>query len=166
MVEEHQRPVPCPPAGIRVLVATRSRPLRKALMRTMSNSKRLHALEVEPAATGELKLPSASEAGILLLGSSGLLRQDLQTICRVRVSSPRVRILLLASSNDEAAFLQCVRSGIAGYLLQDASGEEVLKAIQAIAAGVAVCPASLFGALLRNLASGALPFTQVERAPR
>lgn len=123
----------------------------------MSSSAYLDVLEVELAVTGELKLPSAAEAGILLLGSSGLLRQDLQTIYRVRVSSPSVRILLLASCNDEAAFLQCVRSGIAGYLLQDASGEEVLKAIQAIAAGAAVCPASFWGALLRNLASGIWP---------
>jgi len=46
-----------------------------------------------------------------------------------------------------------VRAGISGYLLRDASSEEVPEAVRAVQAGEAVCPGTLCSALFRYFES-------------
>ena len=52
-------------------------------------------------------------------------------------------------ARNTAEFFQCVRAGINGYLLRDASADEVLAGLQAVHAGEAVCPGSLCAMLFR-----------------
>jgi DNA-binding NarL/FixJ family response regulator len=68
-------------------------------------------------------------------------------------------------AKDEREFLQCVRAGISGYLLRDASAGEVLQGVQAVHAGEAVCPGALCAALFRYFESDAasLPCTSSRR---
>jgi DNA-binding NarL/FixJ family response regulator len=79
----------------------------------------------------------------------------LLTIQRVRAAAPKIRILLLGMAKSEGEFLQCVRAGISGYLLHDASSEEVLEGVRAVHAGEAVCPGKLCAALFRYFESEA-----------
>jgi DNA-binding NarL/FixJ family response regulator len=58
-------------------------------------------------------------------------------------------------AQDEREFLQCVRAGISGYLLRDASSGEVLEGVQAVYAGEAVCPGALCAVLFRYFESDA-----------
>jgi DNA-binding NarL/FixJ family response regulator len=44
-----------------------------------------------------------------------------------------------------------VRAGVSGYLLRDASSEEVLRGIRAVHAGEAACPGALCSVLFRYL---------------
>jgi DNA-binding NarL/FixJ family response regulator len=77
----------------------------------------------------------------------------LSAIQQVRAAAPAVRILLIGMAKDEREFLQCVRAGISGYLLRDASAGEVLQGVQAVHAGEAVCPGALCAALFRYFES-------------
>jgi two-component system NarL family response regulator len=54
--------------------------------------------------------------------------------------------------SDEEQFLSAVRSGVTGYLLQDASASDVLAAVRAVFRGEAVCPPQLCFALFRFVA--------------
>lgn len=90
-----------------------------------------------------------TNADVLLLASRGIFREDLLMIQRVRAAAPEMRILLLGKVKDEREFLQCVRAGISGYLLHDASSSEVLEGVRAVCAGEAVCPGALCTALFR-----------------
>jgi DNA-binding NarL/FixJ family response regulator len=102
---------------------------------------------------------------ILLLSSRGSLEEDLSAIQEVRTAAPAVRILLIGMAKDEREFLQCVRAGISGYLLRDASASEVLQGVRAVAAGEAVCPGALCAVLFRYFESDAtgLPCTSSKR---
>src|SRR5260370_21876545 len=71
-------------------------------------------------------------------------------IQQVRSAAPGLRILLLGMVKDEGEFLQCVRAGISGYLLHDASSGEVLEGVGAVHAGEAVCRRKLCTALFRD----------------
>jgi two-component system response regulator NreC len=68
-------------------------------------------------------------------------------------------------ANDYGEFLQCVRAGIRGYLLRDASVDELLDAIRAMQAGKAVCPGELCVVLFRYFEGDAseLPCAAVQR---
>jgi DNA-binding NarL/FixJ family response regulator len=63
-----------------------------------------------------------------------------------------LRALLIGMEADEEQFLAAVRFGVTGYLLQDASGSDVVAAVRAVFRGEAVCPARLSFALFRIVA--------------
>jgi DNA-binding NarL/FixJ family response regulator len=50
------------------------------------------------------------------------------------------RIILFGMDDDAELFLQAVRSGISGYLLAEASADDIIAAVRKVATGEAVCP--------------------------
>ena len=138
-----------PAEKIPVWIAAENRLLTEALTRMLAKRTNLDARTIALSDTHELQHLRETENAVLLLSTTGNLVDDLQVIQRVRSKAPQLRILLLGMSGNEQEFLQCVRAGVSGYLLQDAAGHEVLHAIEAVAAGEAVCRGTLCGALFR-----------------
>src|SRR5690242_8883115 len=66
---------------------------------------------------------------------------------------PKFKIIVIGMQNDEEQFLDAVRSGVSGYLLQDASASDVVNAVRAVGRGEAVCPPHLCSALFRVVAT-------------
>jgi two-component system response regulator DegU len=62
------------------------------------------------------------------------------------------KIILVGMESGEEQFIAAVRSGVAGYLLQDASASDVLAAVRAVFRGEAVCPRQLCSVLFRLVA--------------
>jgi DNA-binding NarL/FixJ family response regulator len=63
-----------------------------------------------------------------------------------------VGLVLIGMEEDEEQFLTAVRSGVSGYLLNDASANDVVAAVRAVARGEAVCPPRLCLTLFRCVA--------------
>jgi DNA-binding NarL/FixJ family response regulator len=61
------------------------------------------------------------------------------------------RVLVLSLSDDDAAMLEALLAGAAGYLLKEATLEQIVTAVQAAAAGDAVIPPRVAPELLRRL---------------
>ena len=79
-------------------------------------------------------------------------------IARIRAARPEVAVLVLTGSQDEEDLVESLRSGATGYLLKDASVEEVADAIRAVARGHGVISPTMttkllerFGELLRRV---------------
>src|SRR5271157_6036128 len=53
------------------------------------------------------------------------------------------KAVLFGMEDDAEIFLQAVRSGVSGYLLGEASAEEMIAAVRRVAAGEGVCPPRL-----------------------
>lgn len=140
---------------IRVFVAAENRLLREALARVLCKGGCMEVSATDSAAQFHIDALLESNPDILLLASRGSLEEDLTAIQEVRAAAPAVRILLIGMAKDEREFLQCVRAGISGYLLRDASATEVLQGVQAVSAGEAVCPGTLCAALFRYFESDA-----------
>lgn len=147
---------PAPP--IRVFVAAENRLLREALARVLTKRGTIEAIATDSAAPFHTDALLDARPDILLLTSRGSLIEDLAAIQEVRAAAPEVRILLIGMAKDEREFLQCVRAGISGYLLRDASADEVLDGVRAVYAGQAVCPGALCAALFRYFQSDAESF--------
>jgi two-component system, NarL family, response regulator LiaR len=154
-----------PAARPRVFVAADNRLLRETMahMLTKKGSVEVIGMESPPPLSAEC----VAEAGtdVLVLTSRGALIDDLLMVEQVRAAAPGVRILLLGMAKSEAEFLRCVRAGIRGYLLHDASADEVLEGVRAVHAGEAVCPGMLCTALFRYFESEAasLPCASARR---
>ena len=142
-----------PAEKIRVFVAAENRLLREALARVLTKGGCIEVIATDSAAPFHTDALLEARPDILLLTSRGSLQEDLSAIQQVRAAAPAVRILLIGMAKDEREFLQCVRAGISGYLLRDASAGEVLQGVQAVYAGEAVCPGALCAALFRYFES-------------
>jgi DNA-binding NarL/FixJ family response regulator len=154
-----------PETKLNVFVAADNRLLREALAHMLMKKGEVVVTGFDATAPWQSENVARTKADVVLLTSRGALNDDLLMIQRVRVAAPGVRILLLGTARSESEFLQCVRAGIHGYLLHDASSDEVLDGVRAVHAGQAVCPAALCTALFRyfeNQAAALLPVS----APR
>jgi DNA-binding NarL/FixJ family response regulator len=57
---------------------------------------------------------------------------------RIVAADPDARVLVLTVLEDEATLLQALQAGASGYLLKDASPDELVRALRAVASGDAV----------------------------
>jgi len=144
-----------PAQPVRVFVAAENRLLREALARVLTRRASFEVIHTDSAAPFHTDALLEARPDILLLSSRGSLVEDLTAIQEVRAAAPDVRILLIGMAKDEREFLQCVCAGINGYLLRDASADEVLEGVQAVHAGEAVCPGALCAVLFRYFQSDA-----------
>lgn len=154
-----------PGEKIRVFVAAENRLLREALSRVLIKNAGIEVIANDPCVPFHTDALLDTCPDILLLTSRGSLPEDLSAIQQIRATAPSVRILLIGMANDEREFLQCVRAGISGYLLRDASAGEVLQGVQAVHAGEAVCPGAMCAVLFRYFETDAtsLPCTSRKR---
>ena len=79
-------------------------------------------------------------------------------IARIRAARPETAVLVLTGSQDDEDLVESLRSGATGYLLKDASVDEVADAIRSVARGQGVISPTMtakllerFGALLRRV---------------
>jgi len=138
-----------------VFVAADNRMLREALAHMLAKKGDIEVTGTEPPVPLRAESVTEANADVLLLLSRGVLSDDLLMVQQVRAAAPGMRILLLGIAKNEAEFLRCVRAGISGYLLHDASADEVLEGVRAVHAGEAVCPGTLCRALFRYFESEA-----------
>jgi DNA-binding NarL/FixJ family response regulator len=144
-----------PSARPRVFVAAENQLLREALAHMLTKKGDIEVTGMEPAVPLRAESVAETNADVLLLMSRGAVNDDLLMVQQVHAAAPGMRILLLGMAENEAEFLRCVRAGISGYLLHDASADEVLEGVQAVHAGEAVCPRTLCTALFRYFESEA-----------
>jgi DNA-binding NarL/FixJ family response regulator len=142
----------------RVFVAAENRLLREALSRMLAKVGDLEVIGMETPGPFRTEDLLKEKAEILLLTSRGSVNEDLTAIRKVRASAPKVQILLIGVTGEEAEFLQCVRAGVSGYLPKNASAEDVVEGVRAVQAGEAVCPGTLCALLFHYFEREATAF--------
>lgn len=97
---------------------------------------------------------------VLAVDASVFARTGLSLLSSIRAAAPAIRILSLSMENDPDMFLRCVHAGISGYLLKEASANEVASAVRTVAEDGAVCPPRLCAALFKEIASSKFQTSQ------
>jgi DNA-binding NarL/FixJ family response regulator len=113
-----------------------------------------HALEVVgEAATGEQALSVVVELApdvvVMDLSLPGLAGTD--AIRRLSSAAPQTRVLVLTISGDESDVTEAILAGACGYLLKDASIEEIVTGIRAASAGESLISHKIAGRLLDRI---------------
>ena len=142
----------------RVFVAAENRLLRESLSLVLVKSGAIQLVGryiAEPLHTQDLL---KEETDILVLVSHGNGNEDITAVRMVRTAAPKVQILLIGLTGEDAEFLQCVRAGIHGYLPGDASAKDVVKGVLALQEGEAICPGRLCATLFRYFEREATSF--------
>ena len=135
-----------------IFLLAENRLLREALIRILSTKGNIRVVGAAPYSPATQEKITAARPGIVLLDSIGLVFSEAKLVCALRAAIPDVRVVMVDMEPDQGTFLRAVCAGVVGYVLKDASAMEVVSAINAVAAGEAVCPPSLSMAMFQCVA--------------
>jgi DNA-binding NarL/FixJ family response regulator len=139
-----------PPAAVFLLAENRL--LREALLRILSKKDDIHVVGAGAYGPDTIEQIVATGAAVVVLDSVTPVLAEHGVVRELQLLNPDIRVVMVGMEAEEAVFLRVVQAGAIGYILKDASAAEVARTIRAVAAGEAVCPASLSAALFQWVA--------------
>jgi DNA-binding NarL/FixJ family response regulator len=133
--------------GIYLVAANQS--LREALARVLSAEQGFNFIGACAPDADTENVVIASGANVVLLDDFGAARADLKLRTKLISAAPSLKVILVGMPETERAFLDSVRAGAIGYVLQDAPPEVVISSVRAVLNGEAACPARMIVSLYR-----------------
>ncbi len=104
-------------------------------------------------------LAAASSPDIVLMDVRMPKLSGIEAITAVRDAAPDARLVMLTVSDEEADLYEAIKGGASGYLLKDASTDEVAQAVRVVADGQSLISPSMAMKLLDE-------FKQMSRTDR
>lgn len=147
---------------IRVLIVHASRLFREALAFVLA---RQHDISVAASAgrigevIGQLEMlrPDVFLIDLRTPGMAGL-----DDIPEIRGRTPNAKVLVTGITQPDSDSLACIEAGAQGYLPEDASLQDLVEHIRAVASGEAICSRKVAALLFSRVANAA---RDVERRP-
>jgi DNA-binding NarL/FixJ family response regulator len=140
-----------PALSVRTFLTIENRLLREALIRLFRKRPDIIVVGQSSPADGT-PLGILEAQGDILLGDSFLAARLPAGFAAKSETSAGFKMILVGMDPDEEQFMAAVRSGVMGYLLQDASASDVVAAVRAVFRGEAVCPPQFCSTLFRFVA--------------
>ena len=137
---------------VAVFLLAENRLLREALSRILD--KKSDIVVTGSCAFSALVLEQvvAAQPDVLILDSMTGTAEYSAFVHELRRQIPHTKLVMIGMEDDEHTFLRCVREGVQGYVLKEASALEVVSTVRAAANGEATCPPHLCAALFRYVA--------------
>ena len=139
-----------PSSSIRTFLLIENRLMREALVRLFCKRSDLLVVGQSGHVEGTVSRVLDSQCDVLVLDSLQL--EWLPASTAPQSGDHAFRAVAIGMDSDEKQFLAAARSGVTGYLLQDASASDVVAAVRAVFRGEAVCPPQLCFTLFRCVA--------------
>ena len=150
---------PAPRPAIRVLVVDDQELFRRGLTMLLSVEADITIVgEASDGATAAA-LAAATAPDIVLMDVRMPKLSGIEAITAVRDAAPGARIVMLTVSDEEADLYEAIKGGASGYLLKDASTDEVAQAVRVVADGQSLISPSMAMKLLDE-------FKQMSRTDR
>jgi DNA-binding NarL/FixJ family response regulator len=134
---------------VSVYLVAGNRLLREALARILNKTGSFDVRGVSAFVPDVSACIADLDTNVLILDALSVELSDYAFLHDIATRAPGVKIVLIDMDGDSETFLKCVRAGVVGYLLQDASAADVISGVQAVARGEAVCPPQLCMHLFR-----------------
>ncbi|MGH7528269.1 MAG: LuxR C-terminal-related transcriptional regulator [Gemmatimonadales bacterium] len=135
----------------RVLIATDIRLYREGLALILVRDPDLVVAGWATNAADALIRIRETDAQVVLLD---MAMPESQSLARgITGSMPDVRVVALAIPDSERAVLDCAEAGVTGYVLREASADDLISALRSAGSGELRCPPSVAAILRRRLAA-------------
>lgn len=145
---------------IRVLLADDHALVREGTRRLLETED--DVVVVAEAASGEEAIEAARrfhpDIAIVDIAMPGI--GGINATRAIKEEHPETAVLMLSAYDDEPYLMALLEAGAAGFLLKNVHGQELVKALRAVARGESVLPPALAEKLMRRLATQPRPTEQ------
>jgi two-component system nitrate/nitrite response regulator NarL len=138
-------------APIGLVLIDDKRMLRETLAATFDAQTAFKVLASSASVTDALHAVGDSPPDIVLLDVAVAGQHSLTVMRTLRVRLPDARVIITGLLQTHAGIADLVRAGTSGFIMRDASTEEVLETILQVASGARVLPKSLTTALFSQI---------------
>lgn len=130
--------------------------LREALARVLRTETGFSFFGAYAPGADTQKAVLSSGAGVVLLDDPDAARSDLTLLRKLIAASPALKVILVEMPETERIFLDSIRAGAIGYVLQDASAGVLISSVRAVLNGEAACPARMISSLYKYVPGGGI----------
>jgi DNA-binding NarL/FixJ family response regulator len=117
-----------------------NRLLREALVRVLRTKNDIVLAGAVSFSSSALDTLSKANPDVVLFDSASMALEGPRLVSQVLLAGKNRKAVMVGMEEDEQTFLQAVGEGIVGYVLKDASANEIVRVIRSVAVGEAVCP--------------------------
>jgi DNA-binding NarL/FixJ family response regulator len=135
---------------IRIYVLEQNRLLREAFVQLLRKRSSLTVVGDSDDCSEAYEELTVIQCDVLLLNSLEIL-QAIRQKAETAECLKQTKLLLFGMKEDPECFLQAVRLGACGYLLNETSSTEIIAAVRGVAQGKAICPPKLCKSLFDHL---------------
>ena len=149
-------------SSVKVQLRIGNRLLREALIRLLEKAKCL----VVAGTNGETESPDpagSQKACDVLIADTFDAEHFRGSAGTSDKHGGEVKFILIGMKDDPEQFLKAIRAGVAGYLMNDASAEDIVAAVRAPFRGEAYCPPRLCLTLFRHIEQQQLQRPRLEQ---
>jgi DNA-binding NarL/FixJ family response regulator len=137
-----------PRSAIRVLVVDDQELFRRGLTMLLSVESDIQIVGEAGDGATAAALAASTSPDIVLMDVRMPKLSGIEAITAVRNAAPDARIVMLTVSDEEADLYEAIKGGASGYLLKDASTDEVAQAVRVVADGQSLISPSMAMKLL------------------
>ncbi len=137
---------------VSVFLVAENRLLRESLTRILDKKNEIAVVGAYPFSPLLANEIASAAPRVLLFDSFTADVLHLQFIREVQRRIPKIKVVMIGMDEEPQIFLQAIREGVAGYVLEDAPSMEIIAAVQSVMKGRAVCPVELCSCLFQQVA--------------
>ncbi len=136
---------------MRILIGDDHAVVRRGLRDILSDV--LPGTDFVEAGTGDevVSLLAKSQFGLVVLDINMPGRSGLDVLKDIKLSKPRLPVIILSCQPEEQYAVRCLRAGAAAYINKDSAAEELARAAKKILSGGRYISAGVADSLLTNL---------------
>jgi two-component system nitrate/nitrite response regulator NarL len=139
------------PAAPRVFIVTNVRLYSEGLARTLSGRDGLTVLGAATPSEEMLSRIVATAPNLVLVDAATLRCSGI--VAQIHSASPRCTVVAFGVSEEPAEVLECAEAGVAGYVLQTASVEDLVKTLLSVQRGELPCSPRIAAMMFKQVAS-------------
>jgi two-component system, NarL family, response regulator LiaR len=136
---------------IRILVVDDQTVVREGLVAILANYADIEVVGQASDGIQALEIIRQAKPNVVLLDMVMTGLDGLATIPRIKEIAPNVRILVVTGFAESDRVYQAIKAGALGYILKDATREQLLQAIRDVAQGRASLPPSIAVKLIQEI---------------
>jgi DNA-binding NarL/FixJ family response regulator len=141
---------------IRILLIEDNRILREGITATINGHGDITVAAVSDGRDNTLTKARAVKPHVVLMDLGLDSQNSLDIVESVKKEFPKVKIIGMGLAPTQSDIMEFVQAGAEGFILKDATVEDVIKTIRAVARGQTVLPPPMTGSLFSQVAEHAL----------
>jgi len=132
---------------IRVLIADDHHVVRLGLVALVGTTDDMEVVGEAEDGAGAIERFTQLRPDVVLMDSRMPVKDGIQATAEILKRCPKARVLMLTAYDGDADIGRALEAGVLGYVLKRSTGEDLLPALRAVAAGTRWIPGDVAGQL-------------------